>query len=88
MPVTKEMLRAMLETLGGLDMTDEELEKVAVNDSVVDHSPFGIFHVQVLRAGFFWSILGLLRGSALPKKKQYTVPEAEVVPLRNLEQKM
>ena len=27
MPVTKEMLRAMLETLGGLDMTDEELEK-------------------------------------------------------------
>ena len=27
MPVTKEMLRAMLESLGGLDMTDEELEK-------------------------------------------------------------
>lgn len=27
MPVTKEMLRAMLETLGGLDMSDEELEK-------------------------------------------------------------
>jgi hypothetical protein len=27
MPVTKEMLRAMLESLGGLDMTDDELEK-------------------------------------------------------------
>ena len=27
MPVTKEMLRAMLESLGGLNMTDEELEK-------------------------------------------------------------
>lgn len=28
MPVTKEMLRAMIETFGGLDMTDEELEMV------------------------------------------------------------
>ena len=27
MPVTKEMLRAMLKSLGGLNMTDEELEK-------------------------------------------------------------
>lgn len=27
MPVTKEMLRAMLESLGGLDMSDEELKR-------------------------------------------------------------